>query len=266
MGLEQGNETGGEVQSGQAPSTGVAPSQTPTATPSQQQTATPWKVRIGDSEYDESTWKTKGVEDFKKFHGEYTRSRQELSQLRDASGAGLELLELVKQDPQLLAEVRRRMAKGQSPEQAVQGATQNDPRIDQMAQRLDSMEQNEASSAFRAKHPDLNDEDIGYITNWLGENTEWLRGSGRNYHQILDLAYNDLFVNKKSKDVATSALAEGQRMTEEAIKKGQKGQLVGAPSPTAQTREKVKKPTINMNPAERQAHALEKYKANAKKG
>lgn len=266
MGLEgQGNETGGEVQStGQASSTGVPPSQTPQAAP-QSQAPAPWRARIGDTEYDESSWKTKGVEDFRKFHGEFTRTKQEAARLRDESGAGLELLEMVKGDPALLAEVQRRLNKGQSPEQAVNGAVQNDPRIDTLYKEVDGMKQEKASQAFRAKHPDMSKEDEDGVIEWIQANTDRLKNAGWSYSEILDQAWVNVYA-KNGEKKAADALVQGQKMKEEEIQKGRKGQLLGAPSPTAQTREKNKKPTIHMNPAERTEHAMSVFKAAGKKG
>ena len=265
MGLEDGNETVGEVQppqGGQVPAPEVASTQTPQSV---SQNPAPWKARIGDTEYDETSWKTKGVEDFRKFHGEFTRTKQEASRLRDESAAGLELLEMVKGDPQLIAEVRRRMDKGQSQEQAVKGAVQNDPRVDQLYQEVDSMKQEKASNAFRAKHPDLTPEGVEYVTGWIEQRTENLKNAGWSYDEILDVAYNAYYRENGSKKAA-AALVEGQKMKEEEIQKGRKGQLLGAPAPSAQTQGKSNKPTIHMNPAEREKHALAKFRANSKKG
>lgn len=261
MGLENGNETAGGVPSGQTPATEVAPSQTPQSA----QTPAPqvWKARIGDTEYDEQSWKTKGVEDFKRFQGEFTKGRQELARLRDESGAGLELLEMVKSDPKLLAEVRARMQAGQSQEQAVQQATQNDPRVDQLYQKVDAMEQEKASNSFRSKHPDLTPEDVEFVSSWIQQRTDKLRNAGWNYDEILEVAYNALFT-KNGGAKAAAALVKGQEMKEEEIQKGRKGQLLGAPAPTARTESKVKKPTIHMSPAEREKHALDRFKANKK--
>lgn len=269
MGLEQGNETGGEVQSsnaGQASSTGVAPSQTPQSAPSQQASAAAtqaWKARIGDTEYDESTWKTKGVEDFRKFHGEYTRTRQEFSKLRDESAAGLELLQMVQGDPQLLAEVRRRMQSGQSQEQAVQGAVQNDPRVDTLYKEVDAMKQEKASQAFRAKHPAMTPQEVDEVVQWIQERTDKLKNAGWSYDEILEQAYVNIYA-KNGASKAAAALVKGQEMKEEEIQKGRKGQLLGAPAPTAQTPSKSKKPPIHMTPAERERHALDRFKANKK--
>ena len=266
MGLDQGNETAGEVQNvGQAPATGVAPSQTPQSVPTQA-TPTPWKAKIGDTEYDEASWRTKGVEDFRKFHGEFTRTKQEAARLRDESAAGMELLQLVQGDPALKAEVQRRLQAGQSPEQAVNGAVQNDPRVDQLFKKVDAMEQEKASNAFRAKHPDISKEDEEAIISWINERTDRLRKAGWEYDEILEVAWASIYA-KNGQSKAAQALVEGQRMKEEEIKKGQKGQLLGAPAPTAGTQKKSdKKSTIHMNPAEREKLALERFKANARKG
>lgn len=267
MGLESGNETAGGVPSGnttgQTPATEVAPSQTPQS--AQAATQQVWKARIGDTEYDEQTWKTKGVEDFRKFHGEFTRTKQEAARLRDESGAGLELLQMVQGDPKLLAEVRARMKAGQSQEQAVQQATQNDPRVDQLYQKVDAMEQEKASNSFRSKHPDMTKEDVDFVADWIQQRTDKLKGAGWSYDEILDTAYNALYA-KNGSSKAAAALVQGQQMKEEEIQKGRKGQLLGAPAPTARTEGKSKKPTIHMTPAEREKHALDKFKANSKKG
>lgn len=264
MGLENGNETAGGVLGGQTPATEVAPSQTPEQSASQTPTqAQVWKARIGDTEYDEQTWKTKGVEDFRKFHGEFTRTKQEAARLRDESGAGLELLQLVKGDPKLLAEVRARMQAGQSQEQAVQQATQNDPRVDQLYQKVDAMEQEKASNSFRSKHPDLSKEDVEAVASWIQERTEKLKNAGWSYDEILEAAYAAHYV-KSGGSKAAAALVKGQEMKEQEIQKGRKGQLLGAPAPTARTESKSKKPTIHMSPAEREKHALDRFKANKK--
>ncbi len=266
MGLEQGNETAGEVPSGntgQAPATGVAPSQTPQSSASS--APAPWKVRIGDTEYDDSTWKTRGVEDFRKFHGEFTRTKQEAARLRDESAAGMELLEMVKGDPQLLAEVRRRMQSGQSQEQAVQGAVQNDPRVDSLAKEVDAMKQEKASQAFRAKHPDLTPEDEQGVIGWIEKYTDKLKNAGWSYDEILEQAFFNVAYQNSSKKAA-DALVKGQEMKEQEIQKGRKSQLLGTPAPTAQTREKAKKSPLHATPAERLEIAMEKFQANKRKG
>jgi hypothetical protein len=267
MGLEQaGNETAGEVPSGntgQAPATGVAPSQTPQSGASS--APAPWKARIGDTEYDESTWKTKGVEDFRKFHGEYTRTRQESARLRDESAAGMELLQMVQGDPQLLAEVRRRMNAGQSQEQAVNQAVQNDPRVDSLAKEVDAMKQDKASAAFRAKHPDLSPDDEQGVIGWIEKYTEKLKGAGWSYDEILEQAYVNVAHQNSSKKAA-DALVQGQQMKEQEIQKGRKSQLLGAPAPTAQTSGKAKKSLLHASPAQRQEIAMERFQANKRKG
>lgn len=263
MGLEGGNTPAGEVQSGntgQAPASEVAPAQT---APAQASAPAPWKARIGDTEYDESSWKTRGVEDFKRFHGEFTRTKQEASRLRDESAAGLELLQMVQGDPQLLAEVQRRLNKGQSPEQAMQGAVQNDPRVDTLYKEVDAMKQEKASQAFRAKHPDLSKEDEEGVVSWIQANTDKLKTAGWSYDEILEQAYRYVAYDSQQKKAA-AALVQGQQMAKEEMTKGRKSQLLGAPSPTAQTKEKPKKAPIHMNPAERTQNALEIFKANKK--
>lgn len=266
MGLEQGNETAGEVQSGntgQAPAAGVAPSQTPQSSASPAQA--PWKARIGDTEYDESTWKTRGVEDFRKFHGEYTRSRQEFSKLRDESAAGMELLQMVQGDPQLLAEVRRRMQAGQSQEQAVNQAVQNDPRVDSLAKEVDSMKQEKASQSFRAKHPDMTPDDEQGVIGWIEKYTDKLKNAGWSYDEILEQAYVNVAHQNSSKKAA-DALVQGQKMAQEEVQKGRKSQLLGAPAPTAQTQGKSKKSLLHATPAQRQEIAMERFQANKRKG
>lgn len=267
MSLEgQGNETEGEVPQGQASSAGVAPSQTPqSASEGQAQNAQPWKVKVGDTEYDETSWRQRGPEDFRKFHGEYTRTRQEFSKLRDEAAAGRELLEMVKGDPQLLAEVRGRMQRGQSQEQAVKQAVQNDPRVDQLYGEVETMKQEKATSAFRTAHPDLSSEDVEFVAKWVTDRSDKLRNSGWSYDEILDQAYNALFREQGGRKAA-EALVKGQQMKEQEIQKGRKGQLLGAPSPTAQTQTKSKKSSIHMNPAEREAHAMDRFMANKRKG
>lgn len=255
----------GEVQSGntgQAPASEVASSQT---APAQASTPAPWSARIGDTSYDEATWKTKGVEDFKRFHGEFTRTKQEASRLRDESAAGLELLQMVQGDPQLLAEVQRRLNKGQSPEQAVNGAVQqmNDPRVDGLYKEVDAMKQEKASQAFRAKHPDLSKDDEENVIAWITTNTDKLKNAGWSYDEILEQAFYNVAYQSSSKKAA-AALVQGQQMAKEEMVKGRKGQLLGAPSPTAQTKDKPKKSTLHMNPAERTQTALEIFKANKK--
>jgi hypothetical protein len=126
------------------------------------------------------------------------------------------------------------------------------------------MEQEKATTSFRSKHPDLSGEDVEYVANWIETRTDKLRQAGWSYNEILEVAYNDLFTNRKSANQNAALLAKGQQMKEEEIQKGKKSQLLGAPSPTAQTREKSKKPTIHMNPAERQEMALDRFKANRK--
>lgn len=263
MGLEGGNETAGGVQSGQTPAPEVASTQTPQS--ASQAAPAPWSARIGDQQYDETSWKTKGVEDFKRFHGEFTRSKQESSRLRDESAAGLELLQMVQGDPQLLAEVQRRLNKGQSPEQALQGAqqAQNDPRVDTLYKEVDSMKQEKASQAFRAKHPDMSKDDEEYVISWITERTDKLKNAGWSYDEILETAYAHAYA-KNGSSKAAAALVKGQEMAKEEVAKGRKGQLLGAPSPTAQSKEKSKKSTLQMNPAERTQHALEVFKANKK--
>ena len=268
MGLDGGNETAGEVQSGntgQASAPEVASTQTPQQSAPQNSAPAPWKARIGDTEYDETTWKTKGVEDFRKFHGEFTRTKQEAARLRDESAAGMELLEMVKGDPQLLAEVRRRMQSGQSQEQAVKGAVQSDPRVDQLYQKVDSMEQEKASHSFRAKHPDLTKDEEDAVVSWIEQRTDKLRNAGWSYDEILEQAYFNVAYQTNSKKAA-DALVKGQEMKEQEIQKGRKSQLLGAPAPTAQTQGKSKKPSIHMKPAERTERALSIFKANSKKG
>lgn len=263
MGLEGGNTPAGEVQSGntgQAPASEVAPAQT---APVQASAPAPWSARIGDTTYDEATWKTKGVEDFKRFHGEFTRSKQESARLRDENAAGLELLQMVQGDPQLLAEVQRRLNKGQTPEQAVQGAVQNDPRVDTLYKEVDAMKQEKASQAFRAKHPDLSKEDEENVINWITTNTDKLKNAGWSYEEILDQAFYNVAYQSSSKKAA-AALVQGQQMAKEEMAKGRKGQLLGAPSPTAQTKKEAKGPTIKMSPAQREAKAMEKFIANKK--
>lgn len=263
MGLEGGNTPAGEVHSGstgQAPAPEVAPSQT---APAQASAPAPWKTRIGDTEYDEATWKTKGVEDFKRFHGEFTRTKQEASRLRDESAAGLELLQMVQQDPQLLAEVRRRMQAGQSQEQAVQQTVQNDPRLDSLVQKVEAMEQEKASQSFRAKHPDLSKEDEEYVIDWITQRTDKLKNAGWSYDEILEQAYYACY-HKNGSSKAAAALVQGQQMAKEEMAKGRKSQLLGAPSPTAQTKKEAKGPTIKMSPAQREAKAMEKFIANKK--
>lgn len=265
MGLEDGNETAGGVQggnSGQTPAPEVASAQTPQQS-AQPTTQAAWKARIGDTEYDETTWKTKGVEDFRKFHGEFTRTKQEASRLRDESAAGLELLQMVQGDPQLLAEVRRRMQDGQSQEQAVKGAVQNDPRVDTLYKEVDSMKQEKASQSFRAKHPDLSKEDEENVIAWIQERTDKLRSAGWSYDEILEQAFVNVAYQSSSKKAA-AALVKGQEMKAEEIQKGRKSQLLGAPSPTAQTKKEAKGPTIRMSPAEREKAAMAKFVANKK--
>lgn len=267
MGLEDGNETAGGVQggnSGQTPAPEVASTQTPQTSQTAQASAqAAWKARIGDTEYDETTWKTKGVEDFRKFQSQYTQSRQELSKLRDESAAGLELLQMVQGDPQLLAEVRRRMQSGQSQEQAVQGAVQNDPRVDTLYKEVDSMKQDKASQSFRAKHPDLSKEDEENVISWITERTDKLKNAGWSYDEILEQAFYNVAYQSSSKKSA-AALVKGQEMKSEEIQKGRRSQLLGAPSPTAQTKQEAKGPTIKMSPAEREKKAMAKFIANKK--
>src|SRR3990167_11544180 len=113
MGDEATNETGAAVpQQGQAAPTEVGSQGTPAPVPAQS-----W--RVGDTTY---TDPHKMHEAFNKFQGEYTRSRQEYTQLRQQSAGANELLEMVRNDPQLLAEVKKRLAAGQSPAQAAEGA------------------------------------------------------------------------------------------------------------------------------------------------
>ena len=265
MGLEGGNETAGGVQSGntgQTPAPEVASTQTPQST-APATTPAQWKARIGDTEYDETTWKTKGVEDFRKFHGEFTRTKQEAARLRDESAAGMELLQMVKGDPLLLAEVRRRMQAGQSQEQAVQGAVQNDPRIDTLYKEVDSMKQEKASRDFRAKHPNLSKDEEEAVVSWIEQRTDKLKNAGWTYDEILEQAFYNVSYQSQSKKTA-DALVKGQEMKEQEIQKGRKGQLLGAPSPTAQTKKEAKGPTIRMSPAEREKVAMQKYIANKK--
>lgn len=268
MGLEGGNETAGEVQGGN-PGQTSAPEVASTQTPQQQMTAqgattpAPWRTRIGDTEYDEATWKTRGVEDYRKLHGSYTQSRQELARLRDESGAGMELLQMVQGDPALKAEVQRRLQIGQSAEQAVKGAVQNDPRVDTLYKEVDSMKQEKASRDFRAKHPDLTKDDEQFVVDWITERTDKLKNAGWSYDEILDAAYNACYT-KNGSSKAAAALVKGQEMKEQEIQKGRKGQLLGAPSPTAQTKKEAKGPTIKMSPAEREKVAMQKFMANKK--
>lgn len=252
MGDEVTNETGGAVPQGQAPSPEVGSQGTPAQAP-----ATPsWKV--GDTTY---TDPHKMYEDYRKFQGEYTRKSQEYSRLRQESGAGMELLDLVRNDPQLLAEVKKRIAAGQSPQQAVEGAAAQDPRVDQLYQRVEMRDQESATTAFQAAHPELTDEDSSEIEEWVGDHWPRLRQAGYEYSDILDIAYSKWFHDKKGADL----ISQGQKMKEEEIKKGAKSQLLGTPSPTAQTRVAQKKPHGKMTPAERDEVARQYWEKNAKR-
>jgi len=260
----EGGTTAGEVQAqGQAPATEAATSAqgaTPAADPQ------PWKVKIGDTEYDEASWRQKGPEDFRRFHGEFTRSRQELSQLRAQSEPAIELLNFIRSDPQLLAEVRARIQAGQTPQQAVNGAVANDPRLDKvdtMATRLETIEQERATEAFNSKYKDdLTEEAKDWIVNWISERSDKLRNAGWDYSEILETAYSHYYREVK----APQLLTQGQRMKEEEIKKGRDAKALGTVSPTAQAAPKKRGPTIHMKPSERLDAAMEAYRRNAKKG
>lgn len=255
MGDEATNNAGGAVQQGQAAPSEVGSQGTPSQVP-----ATPsWKV--GDTTYDDPN---KMHEAFNKFQGEYTRSRQEYSRLRQDSGTGMALLELVQNDPQLLAEVRKRLAAGQSPQQAAEGAVQQqakDPRVDQLFARVETRDQESATTTFHAAHPELTDEDSAQIEEWVGDHWQRMRKSGYEYSDILDMAYSKWFHEKKGPEL----LSQGQKMKEAEIQKGAKSQLLGTPSPTAQARAVQKKPGQKMTANERDEYARKLWEKNAKR-
>jgi acyl carrier protein phosphodiesterase len=267
----EGNETAGEVQgAGQAPAPEVPPQQQGssvggTAAPVSQ----PWKVKIGDTEYDEQSWKTRGVEDLKRLHGEFTRSRQELAESKNRSSAGEYLLEMVRNDPALWAEVRRRIANGETTQQAVQNtAEQADPRIQSVEQRLDSMEQLNASQEFLAAHDDLDDAGEEWITNWIAERSDKLsamRQAGWSYKDVLENAYAHYVVSKRPQ-LEAQALQQGQQLKEKEIQNGRKQKSLGTVSPTAQAAPQKKGPTSKMRPADRTETAMQFWQKNARKG
>jgi len=264
----EGNETAGEVpQGGQAPAPEVPATQGNVAEGAP--VSQPWKVKIGDTEYDEQSWKTRGVEDLKRLHGEFTRSRQQLSEFQTKRTAGEELLEFVRNDPQLWMEVRRRYAAGQTPQQAVQGAVQNDPRLDQvesLSAQMEEIKQERAVETFRNQHPDLSDEDEEYITQWVTDRTEKLKNAGWSYEEILDTAYAHLFKEKKAAALQAQALQQGQQIKEKEIQNGRKARSLGTVSPTAQAAPPKKGPTSKMRPADRTETAMSFWQKNARKG
>jgi hypothetical protein len=263
----EGNETAGEVPSAQAPATEVPATQ---GTESQgAPVSQPWKAKIGDTEYDEQTWKTRGVEDFKRFQGEYTRTRQQLSEYEGKKTAGEELLELVRNDPGLWTEVRRRIANGESRQQAVQNAAQNDPRLEEVSSLktdVETMKQERAVETFRSDHPDLNQEDEEYITQWVTDRTDKLRNAGWSYNEILDTAYAHLFKEKKASALQAQALQQGQQIKEKEIQNGRKAKSLGTVSPTANAAPPKKGPTSKMRPADRTETAMGYWQKNARKG
>ncbi len=262
------DQTAGEVQpeeqEAQAPATEVGTDGASSQGVTESAPTSPQEFRIGDTTYtvkEAARW----AEDHKRLHGEFTRSRQQIAELERETAPYKELFEIVRNDPQLRAEVQRRVNQGQSQEQAVRGATQQDPRVDQMAAEMDSWKREKAKDAFDKAHPDLTDDRRKAMSGWIDPQVDKLRAlieqGVLDYSDILNMAYNATFSDQDKARLIES----GQRIKEEEIQKGRKNASLGAPSPTAATRSQKKKPHSKMTPAERQAYAEEVWNANKKK-
>lgn len=260
------NKTAGEVAvpSGQTPGSGSQPGPA-TEVGGGGAEAAPWKVKIGDTDYSEADLKTRMVEDYRKLHGSFTQSRQEVSRYRQDSESFQELVGVIRGDPALLAEVRRRVAQGQSPEQAVRKTAENaisdDPGFRSLSQDVETMKQERATEAFYAKHADLADEENDAIIQWIEKNTDKLRNAGWDYEEILDQAHAVVFRER----MAPKLIEQGQKMKEEEIQKGQKSKSLGSPSPTAGSQtKKLAGPSYKLKSSERLERAMDIYKKHAK--
>lgn len=186
-----------------------------------------WKV--GDTTYDDPG---KMAEAFRKFQGEYTRVSQERAQYRDKAGASEYLITLIKSDPELLRQVQARMNQGQTQEQAVRNtaaANAHDPRVEELAEKLDRMEMRDAKNEFSAKHKDLKDADYEAITDWIRSKGSALENWS--YGDMLDAAYHAVILPKQ---LEKFRIAEEQKTKEEEARKGPK--LLGSQASTSNSK------------------------------
>ena len=219
-----------------------------------------WSEKVGDTTYSDTKIM---AEAFRKMHGAYTQRSQDFSRLKSESEASRELVQFIKSDPALVAEVRKRIDAGASPADAARQtakAHEQDPRIDQMWDRMGEMEQEGASQRFMSEHADLTEEELGGIEKWLEENSEWLDRSKLSYERQLGIAFNELFRNK----MAPKLVLEGQKIAEDAIRKGKKAESLGTAAASAQAGAS-KKPYKEMTGAERRAYAQQVWERSAAK-
>lgn len=233
MSDEEIGKTAGEPDSGQAsaPEAGTQESQGQEG--GQEASRPSWTV--GDQTFDDPA---KMAEAFKEFHGSFTRRSQELAELRKEAEPLKHIWNFIKGDPELVAEVKRKWDSGKTAEQSVrETAQQSGMDLSGLQEDLKSLkewraqqeEQAEeasaldAESSFKEKHPDLSEEEKGAIREFLSENVEWLRSSGVPHERMLELAYNDRVLPKKS----GAFITKGQEMKEAEIEKGRKAASLG---------------------------------------